>query len=74
MTEATAATTNVITVQSRVDEFLMTFGSEIASDQHLRMMIGLMILNALLGNNEEEQRNRRGRDPEEGGMHVDIVI
>jgi len=54
---ATLSTTAVM-VQAKVDSFLASFGQEIGSDQQLRMIIALLILNALLGRDQDQPTNR----------------
>ncbi len=51
---STTSTTTAQSVDARVGEFLESFGSEIQSDQQLRMIIGLLILQALLSGDRKE--------------------
>lgn len=53
-TTSMTSSTSAMMIHSRVDEFLSSFGSELQSDQQLRMIIGLLILQALLGNDRKE--------------------
>ncbi len=62
---ATAATS----VQSRVDTFLASFGDELAGDQQLRMIIGLLILSALLGKEGDQPMSKAA---EMGGLLSDL--
>lgn len=45
-------------VQYRVDELLSSFGSQMSGDQQLRMIIALLILNALLGKDKDQPTNK----------------
>lgn len=47
-----------ISAQSQVDDLLASFGSELAGDQQLRMMIALLILQALLGRDEDNMAHK----------------
>lgn len=43
-----------VSVQAQVDGFLQSFGSELAGDQQLRMVIALLILQALMRQQRDE--------------------
>jgi len=51
-------------VNSRVDTMLASFGGEMAADQQLRMIIALLILNALLGGGDSQPSQASDRSIE----------
>ncbi len=49
---------SAISVQTQVDDLLASFGPELAGDQQLRMIIALLILQALLGRDEDNTSHK----------------
>ncbi len=54
MSSSTSTTTSSMFIDARVGEFLGSIGGELQSDQQLRMIIGLLILQALLSGDRQE--------------------
>jgi hypothetical protein len=59
------------TVQSRVDAFLASFDESLPSDQQLRMVIALLILQALLGKEDDQPMSKAA---ELAGLAVGLEI
>ena len=55
---ASSITTTALNVQASVDALLESLGEGLASDQQLRMIIALLILNALLGKDQDQPTNK----------------
>lgn len=55
---SSSLTGSAAAVQSQVDTLLASFGSEVAGNQFLRMIIALLILNALLGKQDDEHTSK----------------
>lgn len=68
---ATQLTVTASTVQSRVDSFLASFGEALPSDQQLRMIIALLILQALLGKEDDQPMSKAA---ELAGIAVGLEI
>ena len=54
VTSSSSTTTSAMFIDARVGEFLSSLGGELQTDQQLRMMIGLLILQALLSGDRKD--------------------